>query len=152
MVNQKFPRCYSYQNSAIEAAMTMSCGGIQQATIKNQRILQFKPQTPSNRLQICPANRHRRIHYSTRALPTNPTESAVVELNNIEEYQAFIADTDKTNIVEFYTSWCGVCRSIANKVGKLAVEDKVCDQVRIGKVNLGEVSGAGTLYSELSIK
>ncbi|MBD0399767.1 MULTISPECIES: thioredoxin [unclassified Flammeovirga] len=71
------------------------------------------------------------------------------KINNFEEYNQLINESNTPILIDFYADWCGPCQALLPTVEKLS--DEYEGKVAIQKVNIEEVPELATLYKVRSI-
>jgi thioredoxin 1 len=72
----------------------------------------------------------------------------ITELDQ-SNFEAFIASTNGSVLVDFWAPWCGPCKAIAPILEELASE--LSDTVKIGKVNVDNNSELASKYEVRAI-
>lgn len=67
-----------------------------------------------------------------------------VTVLNDDNFNAEVIESDVPVVVDFFTTWCGPCKTIAPIVEKLAGEFE--GRIKVGKLNLEEAPNAGTEF------
>ncbi|MCL2357735.1 MAG: thioredoxin [Defluviitaleaceae bacterium] len=63
-------------------------------------------------------------------------------------YEAEVAQSDKTVLLDFWASWCGPCREVAPILDEIAREN---DGIKVGKINVDEESELASTFEVMSI-
>ena len=72
-----------------------------------------------------------------------------VNLHSKLEFDAFVAQQNRTVIVDFYADWCGPCQMLSPILD--AIESEKNGAVVIGKVNVDENMDLAMAYKVVSI-
>ena len=66
-----------------------------------------------------------------------------------ENFDSFIAQSDKPVLVDFWASWCGPCRMLAPVVDQVSQEN--ADKLTVGKVNVDDCPDLAMKFGVMSI-
>ena len=66
-----------------------------------------------------------------------------------ENFDSFIAQSDKPVLVDFWATWCGPCRMLAPVVDQVSQEN--ADKLTVGKVNVDDCPDLAMKFGVMSI-
>ena len=75
--------------------------------------------------------------------------SDVVEVQNSEEFQEKVIQSDKPVLVDYWATWCGPCKMVGPIVEEIAIE--FSDKLKVGKLDVDANQTSAAQQNVMSI-